>query len=106
LLVDLAEGFSGSDIEEVCRRLRRLWIVNNTEPEIHDAFRILANVGEGEGEDRRFLSRLRGLPNQRIVERLRERNEKLYSHSVLADLLGVSKSTAYRLSRGEEVESA
>jgi hypothetical protein len=71
-------------------------------PGLKDAFQILRNMGIGEGEDRRFLSRLRGKDEQAITNHLRERNAKLYSHAALADLLGVSKATAHRWSTGTE----
>ncbi len=60
LLVDLSEGFSGSDIREVCVRLRRRRITKQQFPEMKDAFQVLQNIGIGEGEGRRFLSLLRG----------------------------------------------
>ena len=96
ILVDLSEGFSGSDIEEVCRRLKRRSIVTDTVLGLRDAFQTLENVGLGEGQDRRFLSQLRGKDANGITATLRARNERLYSHSALAELVGVSKSTAYR----------
>ena len=96
LLVDLSEGFSGSDIQEVCQRLQRRWITIQQEPELKDAFLILQNVGIGEGQERRFLSPLRGKDTNAIASALRTRNTKLYSHAALAHLLGVSKATAYR----------
>jgi len=96
LLVDLSEGFSGSDIQEVCRRLHRRQITIDHPPELKDAFQILQNIGIGEGQDRRFLSVLRGKGTDAISAALRARNVKLYSHSALANLLGVSKATAYR----------
>jgi len=99
LLVDLSEGLTGSDIEEVCRRLLRLKVVNNSEPRLRDAFRILLNVGGGEAGKSTLMSTLQGLGQQRVVKSLRKRNQRVYSHALLADLLGVSKSTAYRLSR-------
>lgn len=102
LLVDLSQGFSGSDIEEVCRRLNRLRVVTGVEPELRDAFLVLANVGIGEGGERRFLSGLRGADQTALAKALRGRNGKLYSHSAIAHLLGVSKSTAYRLTQEEE----
>jgi SpoVK/Ycf46/Vps4 family AAA+-type ATPase len=97
LLVDLSEGFSGSDIQEVCRRLNRRRITSQTVPDLKEAFQILQNVGIGEGEERRFLSKLRGKDANSISNELRERNERLYTHAALALLLGVSKATAYRL---------
>lgn len=96
LLVDLSDGFSGSDIEEVCRRLKRRRITIEHPPELKDAFQILQNVGIGEGEERRFLSALKGKDENQLAQALRARSEGLYSHSALARLLGVSKATAYR----------
>jgi hypothetical protein len=96
LLVDLSEGFSGSDIEEVARRLKRRRITTEKGPELKDAFQVLQNLGIGEGEERRFLSGLRGRDEREIAQALRVRNEHLYSHAALARLLGVSKATAYR----------
>jgi hypothetical protein len=96
LLVDLSEGFSGSDIQEVCRRLHRRRITTQNTPELKDAFQILQNIGIGEGEERRFLSALKGKDAIAIARSLRDRNAKLYSHAALAHLLGVSKATAYR----------
>ena len=96
LLVDLSEEFSGSDINEVCVRLRRRRITGKEFAKLKDAFQVLQNMGIGEGEDRRFLSILRGKDEHAISTMLRERNAKLYSHSALADLFGVSKATAHR----------
>jgi len=97
LLVDLSEGFSGSDIQEVCRRLNRRRITMGQAPALKDAFQILQNIGIGEGEERRFLSAFKSKDSETIARALRERNEKLYSHAALAHLFGVSKATAYRI---------
>jgi DNA replication protein DnaC len=102
LLVDLSEGFSGSDIREVYVRLRRRQVTKQQDPELKDAFQVLQNMGIGEGEDRRFLSILRGKDEQAVATLLRDRNAKLYSHAALADLLGVSKATAHRWATGTE----
>jgi SpoVK/Ycf46/Vps4 family AAA+-type ATPase len=96
LLVDLSEGFSGSDIAEVGRRLRRRRLVGDQGLELKDAFQVLQNLGISEGEDRRFLSMLRSQDQHALVQALRARNEHLYSHAAVARLLGVSKATAYR----------
>jgi len=100
LLVDLSEGFSGSDIREVCLRLHRRRTTTQKQPEMKDAFQVLQNMAIGEGEERRFLACLRGKDEQTIAIVLRERNAKLYSHSALADLLGISKATAHRRAKG------
>jgi hypothetical protein len=104
LLVDLSEGFSGSDIHEVCIRLRRRQITKQHRQELKDAFQVLQNMGIGEGEDRRFLSLLRGKDEHAIATLLRDRNAKLYSHAALATLFGVSKATAYRWAKGVEAD--
>lgn len=101
LLVDLSEGFSGSDIKEVSRRLNRRRLVTKITPGLNDAFQTLKNIGIGEGKGRRFLSGLVSNDTDSIVTALRMRNEKLYSHAALAHLLGVSKATAYRRSKKE-----
>lgn len=100
LLVDLSDGFSGSDIQEVCVRLHRLRISSKNDPGLNEAFRVLENLAIGEGEDRRFVSRLRGKGEHEVAAILRERNAKLYSHSAIADLMGISKATAHRWTTG------
>ena len=104
LLVDLSEGFSGSDINEVCVRLRRRRITGKEFPDLKDSFQVLQNLGIGEGEDRRFLSILKGKDKHAISTMLRERNAKLYSHSALAGLFGVSKATAHRWAKGVKTD--
>jgi hypothetical protein len=102
LLVDLSEGFSGSDIHEASLRLHRRRITNRQPPKLKDAFQILQNLSVGEGEGRRFLSSLKEKDEKMISTSLRERNPKLYSHAAVAELLGVSKATAYRRTKGKE----
>ena len=104
LLVDLSEGFSGSDINDVCVRLRRRRITGKEFPELKNAFQVLQNMGIGEGEERRFLSMLRDKDKHAISTILRERNAKLYSHSALSDLFGVSKATAHRWAKGVKTD--
>lgn len=101
LLVDLSEGFSGSDINEVGLRLRRRRLTKQQSPKLKDAFDVLQNLSGGEGEQRRFLSAVRGKDEHFIATQLRERNSKLYSHAAIAELLGVSKATAHRWVTGE-----
>jgi SpoVK/Ycf46/Vps4 family AAA+-type ATPase len=96
LLVDLSEGFSGSDINEVCVRLQRRRITKQQVPLLKDAWEVLRNMSIGEGESRRFLSALKGKDEHEISTVLRERNKKLYSHAAIAHLFGVSKATAHR----------
>jgi hypothetical protein len=100
LLVDLSEGFSGSDINEVCVRLRRRRLTKQQFTELKDAYQVLQNMAIGEGEERRFLSLLKGKDQHCVASALRERNAKLYSHAALADLFGVSKATAHRWAKG------
>jgi SpoVK/Ycf46/Vps4 family AAA+-type ATPase len=100
LLVDLSEGFSGSDIHEAAVRLKRRRLTSKQAPNLSDAFQILQNLGVGEGEDRRFLSALRGKNLHEMSSLLRQRNAKLYSHAALGDLFAVSKATAHRWVKG------
>lgn len=100
LLVDLSEGFTGSDIREVCLRLHRRQVSNEKAPKMKDVFPVMQNMAIGEGEERRFLAQLRGKDEPAIAGVLRARNPKLYSHAALAYLFGVSKATAYRRAKG------
>jgi uncharacterized protein Usg len=100
LLVDLSEGFSGSDIHEVCVRLQRRRITSRLAPDLSDAFHVLQNLSAGEGESRRFLSSLRGKNEHEASLLLRERDPKLYSHAALGELFAVSKTTAHRWAKG------
>jgi len=100
MLVDLSEGFSGADIQEVCVRLRRKQIVHKTLPSFQDAFIALKNISmQGASNQNNFLSKIQNKDEETIVKALRERNPKLYSHTAIAELFGFSKSTAFRLSK-------
>jgi len=99
LLVDLSDGFTGSDINEVCVRLQRRRLTKQQFPLLKDAWEVLRNMSIGEGESRRFLSALKGKDEHEISTVLRERNKKLYSHAAIAHLFGVSKATAHRRAR-------
>ncbi len=96
LLTDLAEGVSGSDIQEACLRLHRRRVTRRVEPRFKDAFNALRGVALGEGEGRRFLAGLKASDPPNIAAVLRRRNPTLYSYAALGHLLGVSKATAYR----------
>lgn len=96
LLVDISEGFSGSDIQEVCVRLRRRNITTKHTPKLNDAFQILQNLAIGEGENRRFVATFKGKDSPAIAAALNKRNARLYSFAALGNLLGVSKASAYR----------
>jgi SpoVK/Ycf46/Vps4 family AAA+-type ATPase len=97
LVVDLTEGFSGSDIQEVCLRLRRREVTTRAQSRLHDAFRVIQNMAQGEGEQSRFVARLRGKDATALVQTLRERNGKLYTFSAVGELTGLSKSSVHRL---------
>lgn len=101
LLVDLSEGFSGSDIREVCVRLNRQRLVYGEIPGFEKVFSIMRNMSTGERKESQVAWLTRSLKPEETVEVLRTRNPRLYSLSTLAHLLGVSKATAQRLaSRG------
>lgn len=102
LLTDVSEGFSGSDLREVSLRLQRRRMAQGGEPGIAEAFQALLNLAPGEGGELRFLATLVNASLEQVTEVLRKRDPRLYSHANVARLLGVSKSTAYRLSSGGE----
>ena len=103
LLTDLSDGFSGSDIQEICLRLRRKQITTRQTPLLKDVFPILQNIAIGDGEEGRFVSCLKGRDLRASAQALRQRNSKLYSLSALAELFGVSKATVSRsLSKGAD----
>jgi MoxR-like ATPase len=102
LLTDVSDGFSGSDIREVSVRLHRRRVTQAGEPGVADAYRALLNLAPGEGGERRFLATLVNASQEHVAEALRKRDPRLYSLANVARLLGVSKSTAYRLSSGGE----
>lgn len=99
LLVDLSEGFSGSDIREVCVRLNRRRISLQRVPSLRDAFQILQNLAVSADSSHRFLSALNNKDHSAISEELKHRNGRLYSSSVRGQLLGISKATAHRLAK-------
>ena len=99
LLVDLSDGYSGSDIYEVCLRLRRKKIISQKNPELKDAFSILRNIAVGDVEKQRFISGLKDLDEINMAKFLRDRDPKLYSMTAIASLFGVSKATAHRLTQ-------
>lgn len=103
LLADLSEGFTGSDIREASARLRRRQVALGKTPELKDAFPIVRNLAVG-AEGSRFASQLADKDDGAVVHALRERDERLYSLAVIADLLGVSKATVHRLSKKEGEE--
>ena len=55
LLVDLSDGFSGSDIHEVATRLYRRQLLGNVTATLREALRVMRNLCIGEGDHRRFL---------------------------------------------------
>lgn len=104
LLADLSEGFSGSDITEVALRLRRMKITGSAEPDLSAAFRALRNLASGGGSPNpRFVTALLGKSEEAVADMLRAKDSRLYSHATIARLLGVSKSTAYRLASTQRV---
>lgn len=97
VMADLCDGLTGSDIQEVCLRLHRMRITSKSEPGIAEAFSALQNVSLRGGSDTRFLATLIGKGDSDVANMLRERNDRLYSHAVIAGLLRISKATAHRL---------
>lgn len=105
LLANLSEGFSGSDIREVCMRLKRRRLADQTiksdEPiALSEVLPILLNLSLN-GDYSRFASSLVRMDQAALVKALRERDQRLYSFASLGELLGVSKATVQRLAPKE-----
>jgi hypothetical protein len=96
LLVDLSDGFTGSDIHEAALRLHRRRVTTKAAPDPKDGFLALQNLAVGEGRERRFVSSLRNLDPRSIAVMLRRRDPKRFSAAAVGRLLGVSKATAHR----------
>lgn len=96
LLIDLTDGFSGSDIREVCVRLHRRHASERTMPGLKDAFQVIQNIAIGDREATRFVTSLKGKDLAETKRILRQRDAKLYSLSALAEMSGVSKATIHR----------
>lgn len=96
LLVDLSDGFSGSDIQDVCVRLNRHRLVSSELPSFNKAFLTMQNISIGEEGKDRIASRTRNVGPEEAAYMLRTRNPRLYSLSALAHVLGVSKAKVHR----------
>lgn len=97
VLADLSDGYSGADIRETCVRLKRRYYSTREVPLLSHVFSILRNLVAAGEHDTRYLLELKDADQAQIVRMLRKRDERLYSHSVLAALLGTSKATVQRI---------
>ena len=97
-LADLSEGFSGHEIQEVCIRLHRRRVITGVASRFQDLLPTLQGVAIGEGESRKFVAGLDVTDLRGVAVALRQRNHKVYSYLMLADLLGVSQATTHRWS--------
>ncbi len=95
-LVDLSDGFSGLEIRDVCMRLHRRRVIQGVAPQFQDLFPALQRAATGEGETRRFVAGLDTSDPRGVVAALRNRDPSLYSHRLLAELIGVSAATTFR----------
>jgi ATPase family associated with various cellular activities (AAA) len=98
-LADLSEGLSGSDIHEASTRLKRRQIANGQALRLQDALPVLANLGLSGAGQGHLATVLASGDSTAIVQTLKQRDPKRYSLAMLAELLGLSKATAHRLSK-------
>ncbi|MET0107427.1 MAG: ATP-binding protein [Candidatus Thiodiazotropha sp.] len=104
VLADLTEGYSGSDIREACARLKRRQAANRKPLQLSDSFAVVQNLAISGENEQRFASRLTNKDPHEIIQILRDRNQRLYSLAVIAELLGLSKATIHRISRQEAAD--
>lgn len=101
VLADLSEGFSGSDIRETCIRLKRRSMVSTKPVQMNDAFLVIRNLSLAGEDNRCFAMELNKKEIPEIIKILRDRDSRLYSFAMLAELLAVSKATVGRLAHLE-----
>lgn len=106
VLADLSEGYTGADIREVALRLQRYQVVHKQNATLHDAFTGLRILLHGNCATNCFLMSLRNLSDQIITQKLKERNKKIYSHTVLSTLFNVSRATSCRWIKQEASSNA
>ncbi|HKB58933.1 MAG TPA: AAA family ATPase [Gallionellaceae bacterium] len=106
VLSDLSEGFSGSDIREICIRLKRRAFATDRPIQLNDAFLVLQNLSIAGAENRSFAVELNNKDVHEIIRILRTRDQRLYSFATLAELLSVSKATVHRHAHREGEEHA
>src|SRR6185369_9377722 len=70
ILADLSEGFSGSDICDICIRLRREIAATGASLELKDIFPVLLNLAIGGDVDKRFASTLLKLQESDLIHAL------------------------------------
>ena len=95
-LSDLSEGYSGSDIREVCIRLKRRHHVTGEPILLTHVFAVLQNLAGTAESSTKFLLALNDADKSQIICTLRRRDQRLYSQVLLATLLGLSRATVQR----------
>jgi SpoVK/Ycf46/Vps4 family AAA+-type ATPase len=103
VLSDISEGFSGSDIKEICLKLFRYRFVNKKEVLLNDAYSYIYKFIQGNKELYPVLNLISAFEEkQKKAKALKQRNEKLYTSSILAALLDTSRATASRWAKESE----
>jgi len=105
VLTDLSDGFTGSDIREVCLQLNRYQVIRKEGATLNDVFVCLRRLTHGNDSPRCYLTKVNIDDNQEVINFFQKRNKKLYSHSVLAALLNVSKTTSHRWAKQSKVKN-
>jgi DNA replication protein DnaC len=101
VLSDLTEGFSGAEIREAAFRLKRFQVLQQRPFTMDEGFSTLLRVGAAANSPgKKLVTRFSKLEPRLIARKLKRRNPRLYSHSQIGNLLGVSKATAHRWSLG------
>ncbi|MBZ0202403.1 MAG: hypothetical protein K8I03_05240, partial [Ignavibacteria bacterium] len=102
VLSDISEGFSGSDIKEICLKLFRYRFVNKKDVLLNDAYSYVHKFVQGNKESYPVLNLISNLDEKQKAKILKQRNDKLYTSSILAALLETSRATASRWAKEGE----
>ncbi|MBI5818678.1 MAG: ATP-binding protein [Verrucomicrobia bacterium] len=95
-LADLSEGFSVAAIEGAATRVRQQVVTRQAQPNLHGALTALVSLARGESSAKTALSSMRLDEPQMLAKQLRKRNPRIYSLSVVGEIVGVSKATMSR----------
>ncbi len=105
-LADLSEGFSIAAIEAAATRVKQQVITRQAKPCLRSAILALASLARGEAAVKGLVSEANLNDPQGLASRLRKRNPRIYSLSLIGEIVGVSKATMSRraANRGRTTE--
>jgi SpoVK/Ycf46/Vps4 family AAA+-type ATPase len=96
VLADLSDGFPGSSIESASTRLKQRLVTRQERPTLRGALTGLAQLQHGNSNRETVLTYSFLNNTAKLQKFLRSRNPSLYSLSMIAEIVGLSKATMSR----------